>query len=57
MCLICVEFQKDKMTVLEARRAFQEMITTLEPEHAREVRDMLDEAQRKEREAKLSRDS
>lgn len=44
MCLICVEFQKEKMTVLEARRAFGEMVVDMTPEHAREVRDMLDQA-------------
>jgi hypothetical protein len=45
MCLICVEFQKQKMTVLEARRAFREMSVSLEAEHIREVEDMLDQAE------------
>jgi uncharacterized spore protein YtfJ len=44
MCLICVEFQKERMTVLEARRAFREMVVDMTPQHAREVRDMLDQA-------------
>ncbi len=45
MCLICVEFQKDRMTLTEARRAFGEMIVGLEPEHARQVEEMLDMAE------------
>lgn len=47
MCLICVEFQKQKMTVHEARRAFTEMIVGMDEAHVREVRRMLDEADKK----------
>ena len=44
MCLICIEYQKDKMTVKEARRALGEMRgTAIDEKHAREVEDMLDE--------------
>jgi hypothetical protein len=50
MCLICVEFQKQKMTVFEARSAFREMIVTMDAAHARQVREMLDEAEKKARE-------
>lgn len=45
MCLICIEFQKQRMTLGEARRAYGEMVEGLEPEHAREVSEMLDKAQ------------
>ncbi|MFP4596707.1 MAG: hypothetical protein ACOC9W_00030 [Persicimonas sp.] len=45
MCLICVEFQKEKMTIQDARRALGEMVETLEPDHAEEVDEMLDEAE------------
>ena len=44
MCLICVEFQKQKMTTREARRALGEMRVGLEPNHVREVEQMLVEA-------------
>lgn len=50
MCIICVDFQKQKLTLDEARRAFTEMISTLDPDHADEVRKMLDEAERQQRE-------
>ena len=50
MCLICVDFQKERMTITDARRALREMITTLEPEHAREVHQMIQEAEREQRE-------
>lgn len=45
MCLICVEFQKQRMTIFEARRALGEMVEGLEPEHVDEVEDMLEEAE------------
>lgn len=45
MCLICVEFQKSRMTLPEARRAFSEMVDGMSQQHATEVRKMLDEAQ------------
>ena len=46
MCIICIEWQKEKMTVPEARRALAEMRYTPEmtPEHAREVEEMLEDA-------------
>lgn len=53
MCLICVEFQKQKMNLREARRALGEMVETMDPAHAREVREMLEEAE-KEAEKKES---
>ena len=45
MCLICVEFQKQRMTINEARRAYGEMVETMEPDHAEEVEEMLEEAE------------
>jgi len=46
MCLICLDFQKQKMTLADARRAFGEMVTTMEPEHAEKVERMLADAAR-----------
>ena len=40
MCLICVDFQKQKMTTQDARRALREMASTLGEEHVKEVRDV-----------------
>ncbi len=45
MCLICIEFEKQRMSVAEARRAYSEMVDGLTPAHAREVKEMLDEAE------------
>lgn len=42
MCLICIEYQKEKMTIPEARRALGEMRVALDPTHVREVEEMLD---------------
>lgn len=53
MCLICVEFQKERMTLFEARRAFGEMVEGLDKKHAKEVEEMLDDAEK----AKESDDS
>ncbi len=46
MCLICVEFDKQRMTIRDAQRALREMVETLEDEHVAEVRAKLREAQR-----------
>lgn len=45
MCLICIEFEKERMSIFEARRALGEMVEGLEPGHAEEVEQMLDEAE------------
>lgn len=45
MCLICLEFEKGKLTTAEARRALGEMVPQLEPEHVREVESLLAEAE------------
>lgn len=46
MCIICVDFQKQRMTLNEAKRAYGEMVEAMDPEHAREVREMLTEAEK-----------
>lgn len=46
MCLICVEFAKERMTPFEARRALGEMIEAMEPEHVAEVEEMISEAEK-----------
>ena len=48
MCMICVEFQKSRMTPFEARRALGEMVEDLDPEHVAEVEELLAEAEEKE---------
>ena len=45
MCLICIEFEKQRMTAKEARRAFSEMVVDLDPDHAKVVKKMLDDAE------------
>ena len=49
MCIICLEFQMDKLTIKEARRNFTEMALTIEEKHRQEVEDMLDVAEEAER--------
>jgi hypothetical protein len=46
MCLICIEFEKSKMTTREARRALGEMRVALDPGHLEEVEAKLTEAER-----------
>ncbi len=45
MCLICIEYQKKKMTVSEARRALDEMWRShaIDSDHAHEVEKMLND--------------
>lgn len=45
MCLICVEYEKERMTIPEARRALGEMRRSggIDEEHAQEIQDMLDD--------------
>lgn len=49
MCLICLEFQKNKLTLKEARSNFSEMALTIDKGHRQEVEDMLDVAEELER--------
>ena len=41
MCIICVDLEKEKLTLSEARRNFGEMESTLDPEHREELREKL----------------
>ncbi len=52
MCLICVDFQREKMSPLEARRALGEMREKIGPQHAREVEQMVED-----REVELRKDT
>jgi hypothetical protein len=45
MCLICIEFQKENITVFEARNALGEMRDLIGEEHAEEVEDMIEEVE------------
>ena len=44
MCLICVDFQRQKMTLTDAKRAYREMSSSLDHQHAREIEVMLRDA-------------
>jgi hypothetical protein len=50
MCLICIDFQRQRLTLTEAKRAFSEMAEGL-GDHREAVRAMLDEAERAQAEA------
>lgn len=41
MCMICVEFQRQRLSIAEARRNLREMIETLDPKHVAEVERLL----------------
>ena len=41
MCIICVQFQQEKLTLKEARRNFAEMRETMDDKHVSEVEGML----------------
>jgi len=43
--MICIDFDKGKLTTKEARRALGEMSETLEKKHIAEVEKKLDEAE------------
>ena len=45
MCLICIDFARGALKLREAERAFGEMREGLSAEHAREVEQMLNEAE------------
>ena len=45
MCIICVDFQKQKMTPQDARRALREMRQSVGEAHAVEVAEMIEEAE------------
>ena len=41
MCLICVEFEKQRMSIFEARQALGEMRESLDDSHVRELEERL----------------
>jgi len=43
MCLICVEYTKERMTIDEAYKALGEMKSELDKEHIKEILNKLDE--------------
>jgi hypothetical protein len=42
MCIICVEYEKNKLTITEAYRALHEMRKDLSEEHVQEIMIKLD---------------
>ena len=48
MCLICIEFEKEKLTIEEAKRNLSEMRDKLDVYHYKEVKQMLFDADLKE---------
>lgn len=50
MCLICIDFQKQKMTINDARRALREMSESLGDAHTREVSQLISQAEKAQRE-------
>lgn len=48
MCIICVDFQKGRLTTKEARRALGEMVVTLDKRHVEEVEATLSKAEAEE---------
>jgi len=45
VCIICLDFEKGRMTAKEARRALGEMVAKVGPGHAEEVERTLREAE------------
>jgi len=45
VCILCVEFEKGRMTAKEARRALGEMVPKVGAEHAEKVERVLREAE------------
>ncbi len=43
MCIICVEFEMSRLTIVEARRNLAEMKNVLDEEHVEEIEKMLEE--------------
>ena len=41
MCIICVELEKNKLTLEEARRNYGEMIEVIDDEHKKELEEKL----------------
>lgn len=51
MCLICIEFEKQRMSIRDAKLALGEMRTTIGAEHAAEVEQLITRAQKAQVEA------
>jgi len=47
MCIICVDFQKQILTVNEARGILTEMFSSLDKKHVIDIYEMLEEAENK----------
>ena len=45
MCIICIDFDRGKLTTQEARRALGEMVKGLDKSHAQELEDKLKKAE------------
>ncbi len=45
MCMICVDFQNQRMTAGEARRALGEMAPSLDDEHVEHLQELIAEAE------------
>lgn len=43
MCIICVDFEMSRLTIIEARRNLAEMKEVLDEEHVEEIEKLLDE--------------
>lgn len=43
MCIICIDYQKQLLTIPEVRRILTEMHQDLDPEHLLEIEEMLKE--------------
>jgi len=43
VCIICVEFEMSRLTIVEARRNLAEMKEVLDDQHVEEIEKMLDE--------------
>ena len=48
MCIICVEFQKNQITIREAYSILGEVAIAIDPDHLIEVTEMLEEAEKNE---------
>jgi hypothetical protein len=45
MCIICVDFQKQLLTINEARGVLTEMVDSLDREHVIEIYEVLEKAE------------
>jgi hypothetical protein len=45
MCLVCIEFQKGKLSVLEAKRNLREMHTNVDTDHTLEALKIIEDVE------------